>query len=226
MFVELHAQSAFSFLEGADLPEAFAAAAARLCMPAVALVDRDGVYGAPRFTRAALAAGVKPIVGSELTLADGSRLPLLAEDREGYQNLCRLITRMKLGAAKGAAAATLDDLAPYAAGLVCLTGGARGPLARRLCADDVEGARGVLERLVAIFGRSSCYVEVQRHLEREQERVLQGLVTLARAAPCMTRTTLSGCVGSSIMSPTMTVQVSPSAPTLVSFGRSSLSWIT
>src|SRR5216117_3208584 len=182
MFIELHAQSAFSFLEGADLPEAFAAAAARLCMPAMALVDRDGVYGAPRFTRAALAAGVKPIVGSELTLADGSRLPLLAEDREGYQNLCRLITRMKLGAAKGAAAATLDDLAPYAAGLVCLTGGARGPLARRLCGDDVEGARGVLERLVAIFGRSSCYVEVQRHLEREQERVLQGLVTLARAA--------------------------------------------
>src|SRR5204862_379249 len=182
MFVELHAQSAFSFLEGADLPEAFAAAAARLCMPAVALVDRDGVYGAPRFTRAALAAGVKPIVGSELTLADGSRLPLLAEDREGYQNLCRLITRMKLGAAKGAAAATLDDLAPYAAGLVCLTGGARGPLARRLCADDVEGARGVLERLVAIFGRSNCYVEIQRHLEREQERVLQGLVALARAA--------------------------------------------
>ena len=182
MFVELHAQSAFSFLEGADLPEAFAAAAARLCMPAMALVDRDGVYGAPRFTRAALAAGVKPIVGSELTLADGSRLPLLAEDREGYQNLCRLITRMKLGAAKGAAAATLDDLAPYAAGLVCLTGGARGPLARRLCGDDVEGARGVLERLIAIFGRSSCYVEVQRHLEREQERVLQGLVTLARAA--------------------------------------------
>ena len=182
MFIELHAQSAFSFLEGAEPPEAYAAAAARLEMPAVALCDRDGVYGAPRFTRAALNAGVKPIVGSELTLADGSRLPLLVEDREGYQNLCRLITRMKLGAPKGAAAAMLDDLAPYAAGLVCLTGGARGPLARRLCAGDVEGARGVLERLVAIFGRSSCYVEVQRHLEREQERVLQGLVTLARAA--------------------------------------------
>src|SRR5712691_3150148 len=180
MFVELHAQSAFSFLEGAELPEAFAGAAARLEMPAVALVDRDGVYGAPRFTRAALDAGVKPIVGSELTLADGSRLPLLVEDREGYQNLCRLITRMKLGAPKGAAAATLDDLAPYAAGLVCLTGSARGPLALRLAAGDVEGARGVLTRLVAMFGRSNCYVEVQRHLEREQERVLQGLVTLAR----------------------------------------------
>jgi len=182
MFIELHAQSAFSFLEGAELPEAFAGAAARLEMPAVALVDRDGVYGAPRFTRAALDAGVKPIVGSEITLADGTRLPLLVEDREGYQNLCRLITRMKLGAPKGAAAATLDDLAPYAAGLVCLTGSARGPLALRLAAGDVEGARGVLARLVTMFGRSNCYVEVQRHLEREQERVLQGLVTLARAA--------------------------------------------
>src|SRR5437870_3214549 len=182
MFIELHAQSAFSFLEGAELPEAFAGAAARLEMPAVALVDRDGVFAGPRFTRAARDAGVKPIVGSELTLADGSRLPLLVEDREGYQNLCRLITRMKLGAPKGAAAAMLDDLAPYAAGLVCLTGGARGPLALRLAAGDVEGARGVLTLLVAMFGRSNCYVEVQRHLEREQERVLQGLVTLAREA--------------------------------------------
>src|SRR5881296_4639760 len=182
MFIELHAQSAFSFLEGAELPEAYAAAAARLGMPAVALCDRDGVYGAPRFTRAALDAGVKPIIGSEITLTDGSRLPLLVEDREGYQNLCHLTTRMKLGAAKGSAAVTLDELAPYAAGLVCLTGGAYGPLALRLDAGDVAGARGALERLVTIFGRSSCYVEVQRHLEREQERVVQGLVALARAA--------------------------------------------
>src|SRR3989442_14396993 len=182
MFIELHAQSAFSFLEGAELPEAFAGAAARLEMPAVALVDRDGVFGAPRFTRGALDAGVKRIVGSEITLADGSRLPLLVEDREGYQTLCRLITRMRLGAPKGAAAATLDDLAPYAAGLVVLTGRPRGPLALRLAAGDVEGARGVLARLVTMFGRSNCYMEVQRHLEREQERVLQSLVTLARAA--------------------------------------------
>ena len=182
MFIELHAQSAFSFLEGAAEPEAFAAEAARLGMPAVALVDRDGMYGAPRFTRAALDAGVRPIIGSEITLTDGSRLPLLVEDREGYQNLCHLITRLKLGAPKGSAAATLDDLAPCAAGLVCLTGGARGPLAWRLAAGDVDGARGVLQRLVAIFGGSSCYVEVQRHLAREQERVLQGLVGLAREA--------------------------------------------
>jgi DNA polymerase III alpha subunit len=145
-------------------------------------VDRDGVYGAARLARAAVKAGIKPIIGSEITLADGSRLPLLVEDREGYQNLCRLITRMKLGAPKGSASLALDDLEPNTAGLVCLTGGARGPLARRLAAGDDDGARQVLDRLAALFGRSSCYVEVQRHYQREQEQILQRLVTLARTS--------------------------------------------
>src|SRR5919204_4132190 len=121
MFVELHAQSAFSFLEGAELPETLVAEAARLGMPALALVDRDGLYGAPRFPHAALGAGIKPLVGSELTLEDGSRLPLLVEDREGYRNLSRLITRMKLTAPKGEATLAIDDVPPYATGLVCLT---------------------------------------------------------------------------------------------------------
>src|SRR5215470_19701887 len=129
MFVELHAQSAFSFLEGAEQPETLVAEAARLGMPALALVDRDGVYGAARFHRAAEQAGLRALVGSELTLADGSRLPVLVEDRDGYRNLCRLVTRLKLGAAKGAGSIALEDLEPYAAGLVCLTGGRHGPLA-------------------------------------------------------------------------------------------------
>src|SRR5262249_3501728 len=117
-----------------------------------------------------------------ITLADGSRLPLLVEDREGYQNLCRVITRMKLGAPKGSAALALDDLEPSTPGLVCLTGGTRGPLAQRLPACDHGGARRVPEGLVSLFGRSSCFVEVQRHYAREQEQMLQRLVTLARAA--------------------------------------------
>src|SRR2546422_5340412 len=170
MSVELQAQSAFRFLEGAELPEASAAAAARRGMPAVALCDRDGVYGAPRFTRAALDAGVKPIIGSEITLTDGSRLPLLVEDREGYQNLCHLITRMKLGAAKGSAAVTLAELAPYAAGLVCLTGGAYGPLALRLDAGDVAGARGAPAPLRADFVRCRPLPVGARPLPGRQER--------------------------------------------------------
>jgi error-prone DNA polymerase len=179
VFVELHAQSAFTFLEGAEQPETLAAEAARLGMPAVALVDRDGVYGAARFHRAAENAGVRAIIGSELTLADGARLPVLVEDRDGYRNLCRLITRLKLGAPKGAGRLTLDDLEPYAGGLVCLTGGRHGPLAGAVARGDREGARRLLDRLAGIFGRGNCFVEVQRHLDRAQERDLGRLMALA-----------------------------------------------
>ncbi len=179
MFVELHAQSAFTFLEGAEQPETLVSEAARQGMPAVALVDRDGVYGAARFHRAAENAGVRAIIGSELTLADGARLPVLVEDRDGYRNLCRLITRLKLGAPKGAGRITLDDLEPYAGGLVCLTGGRHGPLAGAVARGDREAARRLLDRLAGIFGRDNCFVEVQRHLDRAQERDLPRLVRLA-----------------------------------------------
>jgi error-prone DNA polymerase len=182
MFVELHAQSAFTFLEGADQPETLAGEAARLGMPAIALLDRDGVYGAARFHRAAENAGVRAIIGSELTLADGTRLPVLVEDRDGYRNLCRLVTRLKLGAAKGAGRIALDDLEAYADGLVCLTGGGRGPLAGAVSRGDRDAARRVLDRLAGIFGRDGCFVEVQRHLDRAQERDLGRLVRLARDA--------------------------------------------
>src|SRR5215831_5762659 len=109
MFVELHARSGFSFLEGAMLPETLAERAARLDLRAVALVDRDGLYGAPRFYRACTRIGITPLVGAEVTMAGGGRLPLLVEDREGYQNLCRLLTAIKMRGAKGAGAATLED---------------------------------------------------------------------------------------------------------------------
>ena len=182
VFVELHAQSAFSFLEGAEQPETLVNEAARLGMPVIALVDRDGVYGAARFHRAAENAGVRALIGSELTLADGARLPVLVEDRDGYRNLCRLVTSLKLGAPKGAGSLALDDLEPYAGGLVCLTGGRHGPLAAAIARGDRERARGTLDRLVGIFGRDSCFVEVQRHLDRAQERDLGRLVRLARDA--------------------------------------------
>ena len=85
----------------ASLPEELAAKAADLGLPALALLDRDRVYGAPRFHQAALRAGLRAHIGFELTLEDGSRWPLLVETRAGYQNLCRLVTRMKLRAKKG-----------------------------------------------------------------------------------------------------------------------------
>src|SRR5262245_25730993 len=182
MFVELHAQSAFSFLEAAEQPESLVAEAARLDMPVLALVDRDGLYGAPRFYQAATRAGIRPLIGSELTLRDGGRLPVLVEDREGYQNLSRLITLMKMRAPKGEGALDLDEIAPYRTGLVCLTGGPHGPVARLVAAHRNRAARAYLDGLVGIFGASNCFVEVQRHFDRAGERVLQSLVRLARDA--------------------------------------------
>src|ERR1700691_6348540 len=95
-YIELRARSAFSFLEGASTPEDLAARAAELGYSAMALGDRDGVYGAPRFYLAAKSAGIRQIVGAELTLDDDSRLYVLAPDRQRYQNLCRMITDAKM----------------------------------------------------------------------------------------------------------------------------------
>ncbi len=189
MFVELHARSAFSFLEAAVLPEALAERAAALGQPAIALLDADGVYGAPRLYRACTRLGISARVGAEVTLTDGSRLPLLVEDREGYQNLCRLLTRIKMRAAKGAGAATLDELAEFAGGLVCLTGGGRGPVAAALAREGAPGGRRLLERLVSIYGRSNVFAELQRHLSRPEEARndwLRGEAARLRLAPLAT----------------------------------------
>ena len=179
MYVELHASSAFSFLDGASLPETLVDRAAELGYPALALLDRDGVYGAPRFHKAALAAGIKPIVGCELTITKGWgpacwRLPVLVESPEGYRNLCRLLTRMKLDAPKGAGGLTLDDLDGFTTGLVALAG-------RVALMGHRYGVGGLLDRLVGLFGRSQVYVELQRHLLRDEGIDNQALITLADA---------------------------------------------
>jgi error-prone DNA polymerase len=186
-YVELHTASAFSFLQGASLPELLVDRAAELEYPAVALLDRDGIYGAPRFHKAAVAAGIKPIIGAELTLRLRSGqaatveqagqflvLPVLCESAEGYRNLCRLITRMKLNAPKGEGAVSLDDLDGMTAGLVALAG--RPALNTRHF-----GVGGLLDRLVGVFGRDRTYVEVQRHFRRDEEAANRQLIALADA---------------------------------------------
>ena len=180
MYVELHAASAFSFLEAASLPEDLAVTAARMGMPAMALVDRDGVYGAPRFYRACREAGIRPHVGAEITAVGGYRYPLLVETAQGYRNLCRLITRMKMRARKGEGAATLEELAEHASGLLCLTGDTFGPLAGALRNGGMTLGRACLRQLVDIFGRDQVYVEIVRHLDREGEARLDASVELAR----------------------------------------------
>jgi len=208
MYIELHSRSAFSFLEGASLPEQLIEACARFSMPAMALLDRDGVYGSPRFHMAAKKAGLKAHIGAEVTCdrsgdrtigssghlsdrpmarsPDGPisgefRLPLLVVSRLGYQNLCRLITRMKLRAAKGEGAVCEAEIEEHSAGLVCLTGGDEGPLARALAGSGMDAARSVVERLAQIFGRNHVYLELQRHFHREQEARNRAAIEIARS---------------------------------------------
>jgi error-prone DNA polymerase len=208
MFIELHSRSAFSFLEGASLPEDLISACARLNMPAMALLDRDGVYGAPRFYMAARKAGVKAHLGAEVTseisdfrlkIADCNpersrpisnlksqicnpfRLPLLVSSRAGYQNLCRLITKMKLRAQKGEGAVRKEEIEEHAAGLICLTGGEDGPLASALAHGGMKEARHTVECLTGIFGQGNVYVELQRHFHRQQEARNRAAVEIARS---------------------------------------------
>jgi error-prone DNA polymerase len=179
VYVELSVRSAFSFLQAASAPERLAEEAARLGYGALALVDADGVYGAPRFYKAATAAGVRPLVGAALTLADGARLPLYVETAAGYRALCRLLTRVKARAPKGAARAALDDLEGETAGLLCLTGGGDGPLAADCLAGRREAARATLARLGRLFGPGRVYVELQRHGTRASELLTRRLADLA-----------------------------------------------
>ena len=199
-YVELHAASAFSFLEGASQPERLVERALEMQMPAMALLDRNGVYGSARFHTSAKRNGIDAHVGSEVSVSDlGSRvtpaawlphqhadepvrLPLLCESRQGYQNLCQLITRFKMReTTKQEGAASLDELEQYAEGLVCLTGGDEGPLASALMRGGEKEGRETVEQLVRIFGAKNIYVELQRHNEREEEWRNQAALRIAES---------------------------------------------
>ena len=198
-YIELHSCSAFSFLGGASCPEDLATRAAELELPAVALLDRDGVYGSPRFHTAAKRAGILAHVGAEISvdgfgkraglpqwmpstaaLEQPVRLAVLVKNRTGYQNLCRLMTRYKLREKeKGTGTAALEEVAELAEGLVCLTGGEEGVLAASLVRGGEKEARKNIETLTALFGPTNVYVELQRHFNAEEEHRNQAAVRLA-----------------------------------------------
>ena len=202
---------------------------ARLNMPAMAMLDTDGVYGAPRFHLAAKKIGIKAHIGAEVTaflprrhpsatlrassgtektkassrsfenqqltitnqqfkkssvtpcLRGGFRLPLLVSSRAGYQNLCRLITKMKLRAKKGEGAVRQEELEEHAEGLICLTGGSDGPLAIALQHGGMEEARKQVEQMAGWFGRGNVYIELQRHFHREEEARNRAAISIAES---------------------------------------------
>src|ERR1041385_5317821 len=208
-YCELHACSAFSFLRAGSFPEQLAEVAAELEMPAIALLDRNGVYGAQRFSVAARECNVRAIIGCELSMEDGSILPVLVENCSGYKNLCELLTQAHLRSEKGKCAVRWDELPQFANGLVALFGlGSTGcqpvvcgslpqtssnhahPLAPgvrqaagryRLAACAPQTCADRAKFLIDAFGRENIFVEIQRHLIRGEESVNRELIDLARA---------------------------------------------
>jgi len=212
-YVELHARSAFSFLQGASTPEELIATGAEFKMPSMALLDHDGLYGAARFHLAGKKLGVKAHIGAEIAVQSPKSkvqrqtqskqtwdmghgtldlqknvmsVPLLVQNRTGYQNLCRLITMMKLRVPKhaktGECAVTPDELAEHAEGLICLTGGSDGPLARNFHHQDAENAEAAQRSaawLIDVFGKGNVYAELQRHFNRDEEAWNQSVVEIA-----------------------------------------------
>lgn len=206
-YVELHANSAFSFLRGASLPEELAGQAAKLGLPAVALLDRDGVYGAQRLYGAGRDCGVRAIVGAEITMEDSSVVPLLVMNPEGYRNLSRLISTAKLESRSPAVIAnaarpeiarylapgedprerkrpcfaTWQELREHAEGLIALTGDEDGPLLRAWERGGANAAEAEVARLEAIFGVDRLYVEVQRRRIRGEDTQVRMLADVAAA---------------------------------------------
>lgn len=174
-FFELHTRSAFSFLASGSRPQAIAHRAADLGMAGAALLDRDTVAGAVRFHFEARARGIKPIVGSEITMEDGSLLSLVPMTLKGYQNLSRLITTIKLRHKKGEHFAARADIESHSEGLLCFTGGADGFMHQ-----SIRSGRGQadLAWLKYVF-EDRLYIELQRHHLRNEEAVNQSLLGLA-----------------------------------------------
>src|SRR5947207_1842123 len=208
-YLELHACSAFSFLRGGSFPEQLAEVAAELEMPTIALLDRNGIYGAQRFSVVAREHNVRPIIGCELTMEDGSILPVLVENRSGYKNLCELLTQAHLRSEKGKCAVRWDELPQFAQGLVTLFGLGSARLQRagecilhsrtflalqtyrsacrqnaetstlQACAPQTPAGRA--QFLIDVFGRENVFVEIQRHFIRGEEGINRELIDLARA---------------------------------------------
>ena len=196
-YAELHAASSFSFLRASSQPEDLVARAAALGLPAVALLDRNGVSGAPRFYKAAREAGIRALVGAEAVIDrpqasavsrqreerpalddEETRVNLLVRSRQGYRNLCRLLTAGALNHPKGEARIDWTLLEEHAAGLHCLAGAETDPVGRALAREGLEAAGRQLERLHAVFpGR--LHVELSRHGIRAEEHRNQALVRLA-----------------------------------------------
>ena len=191
-FVPLRVFSSFTMLEGAIDPKAIAKAARERGFPAIAVADRNGLYGVMAFGEACKAAGVQPIVGTLLSVArPGQRLangaPLIdwlalyAQDDKGYDNLCALVSAAHLGRpVEQEPHVPLSDIAGRTDGLICLTGGGEGALARLLAGEQKTAADDYVEQLEAMFG-GRLYIELSRRGDQVEMAAENALIDMAYA---------------------------------------------
>jgi len=184
-YAELHCHSNYSLLDGASHPEELVARAAELGLPALALTDHDAVYAAPRFIRAAREHGVQPILGAELTLfdddpADSHHLTLLVENQAGWHNLCYLISRARADTPKGQAALPMAELTGCTSGLIALSGCRRGRVPSLLLGKGTrQAAVAAARRYRQLFDSNNFWIELQRHLRPDDDRLVSRLTALA-----------------------------------------------
>ncbi len=178
-YAELHCWSNFTFLEGGSHPETMAERAAALGLRALALTDRDGLYGTVRFAKHAKLRGLDAITGSELTFQDGARIVLLVENERGYANLCELISLAQMRGSKGDARLRLADLDGRSDGLVALSGGPNGRIERALRGGSRAAVRAEADALRERF-EGRFYLELQQHLHPGDSRACNALLDLAR----------------------------------------------
>ncbi len=191
MYTELHLHTSFSFLDGASQPDELIRRAADLGYTALAITDHDGVHGALEFAQLAETAGIQPITGAEVTMADGSHLTLLAETPQGYSNLCRVLTHIHHG--RNPAAIPLPGqedepagdpelnppLGDYAEGIILLTGCRHSQICRVVDGNNMDAARHILDRYIDWFGRDNVFVELQHNEVFGDTDRIRSLVDLA-----------------------------------------------
>jgi error-prone DNA polymerase len=178
-YVELHCHSYYSLLDGTCAPEALVQRAAVLGMSALALTDHNAVYGAVEFVTACKDVGIRPILGSELTLHDNSHLTLLVKNQTGWRNLCQLITLARHNAPKGQARLPKGALKRHAEGLIALTGCRQGAIPAALLREEYEQAEQIGRYLVGLFGRNNTWLELQNHHRQYDRWLNRTLVELA-----------------------------------------------
>lgn len=180
-FIHLHLHTPFSFLDGASSIERLVERAAAFELPALAITDHNNVCGAVRFQKAAQKVGLKPILGTELTLRGGDHLTLLASTRDGYSSLCRILTDSHLSSDRKEPQAAPHTLRENSGGLIALSGCWQGEIPRLLCSRNYEEAKGVALKYLDIFGRENFYLELQSTLLPWERDLNLSLVELGRS---------------------------------------------